>query len=315
MALVNGTLAGITRIVTTHPFDPDRMLRIVEHYGVTYTMTAPSYLSRLLQSPNILTSNLSSMRHYLCGGSFVSPELVKKMNTFLPNNVCIAYGLSEVCGLVSANLRFLENSNSVGVLKEGMEARIVDDNGKLCGPESNGELYVRPPLPFLGYWRDEKATSDAIDTNGWFHTGDVGHFDLNGFLYVVDRRKDILKYRGYQISPSELENLILRCDGVAEVCVVGIPDPVSTDLPAAVVVRAIGKEVDRSKIEEIIKGNYIQMCTILCLIIFPIIVSLSDAKQLRGGVYFIESLPVTPSGKVLRRKVQEIAINLFREQL
>lgn len=101
--------------------------------------------------------------------------------------------------------------------------QVVNDQGHRLGPDEDGELLVRPPFTFLGYWRDAAATSEAVDRDGWLHTGDVGHFDENGFLYLSDRKKDILKYRNYQISPSELENIILRIKGVANVCVVGIP--------------------------------------------------------------------------------------------
>lgn len=133
--------------------------------------------------------------------------------------------------------------------------QIVDDEGRRQGPNVDGELYVKTTFRFLGYWGDDMATAETVDKDGWLHTGDIGHFDENGFLYVVDRKKDILKYRNYQISPSELENLILRCDGVANVCVVGIPDDVSTDLPAAVVVKAAGKDVSCEMIEGIVKGK------------------------------------------------------------
>lgn len=255
MALVSGTMAGITRIITTDKFEPQQMLRMIEQYGVSFTLIAPSYLARLLQCQEIFTTNLSSLRCFLCGGSAVSPQLVDKINKLLPAYVCVAYGISEISGMVSANERSVEIPDSVGLLKEGMVVQIVNENGKRCGPETDGEIWIQSPFTFLGYWGDDKATAEAKDADGWFHTGDVGHFDKNGFLYLVDRKKDILKYRGYQISPSELENLILQCNGVAEVCVVGIPDPVSTDLPAAVVVKAIGKDVNESDINGVVKSN------------------------------------------------------------
>lgn len=259
MALVNGTLAGITRIITTETFDPECMLRMIEQYGVTFTLTAPSYLARLLHSPNIHTTNLSSLRYYLCGGSAVAPQLLHQVNKLLPVNICVAYGISEIGGMVSANLNFASKPNAVGLLKEGIEIRIVDDAGTKCGVGIDGEVCIRPPITFLGYWGDAAATEAAKDVDGWFYSGDVGHFDEDGFLQLVDRKKDILKYRNHQISPSELENLILECDGVSEVCVVGIPDDVSGELPVAVIVKVAGKEVSRSEIESLIEGNFVYM--------------------------------------------------------
>lgn len=252
-ALIGGTLAGITRIITTQQFDPDLMLNLIERYGVTFTVTAPSHLARLLQSPLIESTNLSSIRKYCCGGSSVAAELLRKCDTIFPTGIMVAYGLSEVAGMIAGNET--RNDDSVGTLCDGMVVQIVDEDERRQGPHVDGEIYVKAKYIFLGYWGDDVATADVLDKDGWLRTGDIGHFDDDGYLYVVDRKKDILKYRNYQISPSELENLILRCNGVSDVCVVGIPDAVSTDLPAAVVVKAEGKDVTIDEIKAIIQGK------------------------------------------------------------
>lgn len=252
-ALINGTLAGITRIITTQPFDPDLMLNIIERYGVTFVVTAPTHLARFLHSPLIETANMSTLRSYVCGGSAVAPELLDKLDKILPKGALVAYGISELSGTLAAN--DTGNHGSVGSLNDGMMVQIVDDEGRRQGPHVDGEIHVKTSLSFLGYWGDEVATAEAMDGEGWLHTGDVGHFDENGFLYLVDRKKDIIKYGNHQISPSELENIILRCSGVANVCVVGVPDDVSIDLPAAVIVRAAGHDVTSEEIKNIIKGK------------------------------------------------------------
>lgn len=251
-ALVAGTLTGLTRIITTQPFDPELMLSLIEQYGVTSTLTAPSHIARLLQSPSIGCTNMSTLRSFYCIGGALAPELSEKLNKMMPTDVVDCYGMSETCGAITANEARVKGS--VGKLVDGMVVQIVNDEGQRLGPHEGGEIFVKPQFTFLGYWRDEVATANVVDQDGWLHTGDVGYFDENGFLYLIDRKKDILKYCGYQISPSELENCILRCDGVANVCVVGIPDPVSTDLPAAVIVKTAGKDVTSEEIEALIKG-------------------------------------------------------------
>lgn len=229
------------------------MLRLIEKYKVTFTLTAPSHIASLLQSPHIGSTDLSTLRTYICIGSSLASELSEKLNKLLPTGVVVSYGMSESCGMITANeARF---GKSVGNLGDGLQVRIVDDDGQRKGINEDGELLVKPPITFLGYWCNEAATADVQDKDGWLHTGDVGHFDENGFLYLVDRKKDILKYQTYQVSPSELENLILGCSGVANVCVVGIPDVVSNDLPAAVIVKAAGKEVKSEEIMALIEGT------------------------------------------------------------
>lgn len=316
-ALIRGTLAGLTRIITTQPFDPDLMLRLIEKYAVSITLTAPSHVARLLQCPNIGSTNLSTMRNYICSGSSLAPELLDKVKNLLPTGILIAYGMSEGCGIIAANEERFRDS--VGALSDGMLVQIVDEDGVRRGPNEDGEVFLRAPIQFLGYCGNDVATTEAVDEDGWFRTGDMGHFDENGFLYVVDRKKDILKYRNYQISPTELENVIMRCNGVASVCVVGIPDGVSIDLPAALIVRAVGMDVDGEDIKAIIKGKRsnpnLFMKKAKLNIFFVSADQLSDAKQLRGGVYFVDSFPVTPSGKVLRRKVKEIAIQMYNNKL
>ncbi|XP_037028941.1 4-coumarate--CoA ligase 1-like [Bradysia coprophila] len=294
LTLMLATIIGARRIITTETFNPELFLHIVEKYKVTVTMTSPSYIALLLQSDRLCQSSLSSMKLFWCGGSYVAEELTREMNKYLINGrVQVAYGLTEIAGLFSAN-NTNRNLNSVGKLVFNIKVKLIDDNGQWCGVNETGEICCMTLYPFLGYFGDEENTKQILDDNGWIHTGDAGYFDADGYLYIVDRKKDILKYMNYQISPSELESIILTCDGVANVCVVGIPDLVKTDLPAAVVVRThFGHRITSDEIKNAVQ----EKC--------------SDFKQLRGGVYFVETLPMTPSGKILRRIVRGMAIELY----
>lgn len=292
--LMATTINGATRIITTESFSPELFMYIVEKYKVTAALSAPTYIALLLQSDRLCQSSLSSLKRYFCGGSFVSKELCESMNKYLINgNIQVAYGMTELAGILSMNTT-TNNLKSVGKLGNNSKVKLIDSNGQQCGINETGEICCMPLYPFLGYYGDEQNTKQILDDEGWIHSGDIGYFDDEGLLYIVDRKKDILKYMNYQISPSEIEDIILNCLGVSNVCVVGVPDLVKTDLPAALIVRKnIGPKVTAEEIKDLVKEN--------C----------SDFKQLRGGVYFVEFLPMTPSGKVLRRKVRDLAIELF----
>lgn len=237
-ALIATTLRGATRVITTQPFSPELMLELVERYKVTVTISAPSHLAMLLQSPDIHIADLSSLGRFYATGSVVPDELCRRINQFLPSELRVVYGMSEVAGMVSSNV-IPTRGGSVGLLISGMRVRIVnDDESVLCGPNEDGEIAIWSEPPFQGYWNNDEATAAVFDEDRWLRSGDIGHFDDDGFLYLVDRKKDMMKYRGYQISPSELEGIVLGARGVAAVCVVGVPDGESNDLPTALVVRS-----------------------------------------------------------------------------
>lgn len=267
----------------------------MEKYKVTKTLSSPSYVALILQCEGLCQRSLSSIETYWCGGSFVASDLCEKMNKYLTNGFLqVAYGMTEIAGLLSSNVS-KENVKSVGRLVYNSKVKLIDANGRNCGVNENGEICCMPMYHFTGYYGDEENTRQILDEDGWIHSGDIGYFDEDGFLYIVDRKKDIMKYMNYQISPSEIEDIILNVEGVTNVCVVGIPDPIKMELPAAVVVKkSVGPKITAEKIKDLIKDT--------C----------SDFKQLRGGVYFVDSLPMTPSGKVLRRKVKDFATELYK---
>ena len=196
------------------------------------------------------------MRTIYTGGAFVSSELTNRMSAKLLNgNVFAMYGLSEATGMITRNALNAYKVDSVGKLMPATHAKIIDDNGALCSTGEDGEILVKTLYPFRGYYRNEKATRDTITEDGWVCTGDIGHFDGNCFLHIVDRKKDIMKYMSYQISPSEIENVVLKHKGVANVCVVPIPDSVATDLPAAVIIKNNKCNVTEEEIINLVKSK------------------------------------------------------------
>lgn len=241
-------------MITTQPFSAELMLELVERYKVTATMTAPSHISMLLQSPDIHIADLSSLVRFYATGGVVPDELCRRINQFLPSDLRVVYGMSEVAGMVSTNV-LPTRSGSVGLLMSGMRIRILNDQDELCGPNEDGEVSIWVDPPFQGYWNNEESTAAIFDEDGWMRSGDIGHFDDDSFLYLVDRKKDMMKYRGYQISPSEVEGIVMTARAVAAVCVVGVPDEESNDLPTALVVRSSNDEnVTEADICDLVMG-------------------------------------------------------------
>lgn len=211
-------------------------------------------MALLLQSKSLTSTKLSSLVKYFIGGSVVPQELCNRINQFLPTCIYVVYAMTELGGTISSNFP-KPRAGSVGQLISGNTIKIIDDRGDQCGIGKDGEICVRPKLPFLGYYSDAVLSDSFVDSDGWMHSGDSGHFDADGYLFVLDRLKERLTYRGAQISPSEIEEVILKHPGVTTVCVVGIPDEICTELPAAIVMRNEAIELTEHEIKDHVKSN------------------------------------------------------------
>uniref|UniRef100_A0A182NF27 AMP-dependent synthetase/ligase domain-containing protein n=1 Tax=Anopheles dirus TaxID=7168 RepID=A0A182NF27_9DIPT len=276
------------RVLTSKPCQPDLLIDLIEKYRIENLFTPPSYVSLLLAHPRVVKADLSSVRQWQLGGSMVPTELILRLQTHLPNgHVRSIYGSSEI-GFITRN-EAIVTPGSVGPLAANVECRVVDENGTVVGPGVAGEILLRQRYMFLGYLYNEKATKSSLTEDGFFRTGDIGYMDVDGSLYVNDRIKDIIKYNNYQVSPSDLEDVIQKIDGVKQVCVIGVPSPDgSSDLPMAVVERKANCTLSEADIVRLVDGQ------------------VTDFKRLRGGVRFVDSFPMTPSGKILRRAVKQM---------
>lgn len=254
--LLMTTLQSATRIITTKPFTSQIWLQLVEQHKVTFTLTPPHYLAMILQDPKMETTDISSLKMYLCTGGMVPHDLCDRMNKRLTKGVvCVAYAMSETAGAISINISALR-PGSVGQLLPGFMAKIINESVGNCGIDEDGEIYFKPSHKFIGYYGDIENTNKTMDSDGWIRTGDVGHFDREGFLYLIDRQKEILKYFGNQVSPSEIENVLMQHPGIANVCVVGISDNMAGDLPAAVLIKSTKADVSEDEINGLMKGLY-----------------------------------------------------------
>ncbi|XP_049536845.1 uncharacterized protein LOC125951821 [Anopheles darlingi] len=285
-----GTAA--TRLITRKSFCVETFFKAVEQYRANFIFMPPAYAIEVVRHERASQVDFSSIKRMALGGSFVSEELRDRFDRLLPNGRTFnTIGISEIAW-VTCDIG-QRKRGSVGTPMTNVSVKIVDEvTGQDLGVGERGEVLFRFLEPFNGYYGNPEATKAAIDERGYTRSGDIGHFDEDGYLFLMDRQKDIFKYRNFTISPSELESIISRLDGVREVCVVAVPEDAekTSEMPAAVIVRQAGSTLDAAQVINFVEEQ------------------VSDFKRLRGGVHFVEELPKTQSGKNLRRKAQEMVL-------
>lgn len=254
--------------------------------------------------------DLSSLRLIMSGAAPLSKELEESVRDRLriPQLVIKqGYGMTELTVGVLSQKEFIK-PGSVGDVNSGVYAKVSDDFGKALGPNEVGELCFKGSTMMLGYIGDESATKAMIDDDGWLHTGDVGYYDNDLQFFIVDRIKELIKWRGFQVPPagklnynfhatimapsslsliSEIEAILLTHPKIKDCGVVGKPDEFAGELPMAFVVKDDPNLTENEIVE------YVSEKT-------------SPAKRLHGGVVFINEIPKNPSGKILRRELREI---------
>ncbi|KAM7342993.1 uncharacterized protein ACRADG_010170 [Cochliomyia hominivorax] len=293
--LLSSLFHCITRVITDKPYIPDYFLYLVEHYKITHLMTGGSQMVELILNveESKIRKSLKLVNTLLCGGAKV-PEIVQnKMVSILSDNnnrpgFCVAYGMSELSGwlALSGGPPYERRPLTEGKLAPNDKVRIIDNQGRFLGPNEKGEILVSSPYRFIGYYKNPEATAKAL-SDTWLHSGDIGYFDEDGFLTVCGREKDVFKSFNFQIYPQAIEEYVLKIPGVAECCVVGIPDLVASHLIACVVVRKqdkLGLELTADAIDQYIKDN------------------MANIYHLKGGVHFVDSIPKTGSGKIQRKQ-------------
>jgi len=206
-----------------------------------------------------------------------------------------AYGLTEATFVLCINKHPTETykPGHCGKLVPGVEVKVVDvKTGKSLGANKEGEICVRGLSVMRGYLRNEAATSNAIDKDKWLHTGDIGYYDEDRYFFIIDRLKELIKYKAYQVAPAEIEGILMSHPSVKDAAVVGIPDDAAGELPKAYVVKVPGSQVEARELIEWVSGK------------------LSPQKRLRGGVEFVMEIPKNPTGKILRRLLRDMKSKL-----
>jgi acyl-CoA synthetase (AMP-forming)/AMP-acid ligase II len=225
-----GVVAALTAGTAIHPvltFDPVVLMELVQRERITVLPGAPTIFTTLINHPRLREFDLSSLRFAIAGAASVPESLFEQMLDVLGfKTVAQAYGLTEC--IVATQSRPGENPRHVaettGPAVPGVEIRIVDTSGAAVPTGTDGEIWLRGENVRLGYFEDPVSTAEAIDRDGWFHTGDVGQLDEHGCLKITDRIKDMFTVGGFNVYPAEVENVLSRHPDVLESAVVGIPD-------------------------------------------------------------------------------------------
>src|SRR5215218_7700952 len=289
---LNGMVLAGTMTVIHMRFDPVRYVEDAVRYAVTSIGGAPPVFVALLQVPGFLEADWSGVRGVSSGAAPLPVTLIERLQQVLPNAVIgEGYGLTEVTMQATGNPVYRSGTRkpgTVGVPIFDTEISIQPlGGGAPLPPGERGEVCIRGPQVMRGYAHRPEATAEAIDPDGWFHTGDVGVLDEDGYLAIVDRTKDMLLYKGYNVFPRELEEILFTLPGVAGAAVVGRPDEEAGELPVAYVVR---KDDDA--------GAALTRESVLAAVDDRV----PPYKRLRG-VVFIDAIPVSAAGKVLKREL------------
>lgn len=226
---------------------------------MSFFISASYYLVLSLHSEKIHETDLSSVRLIMCGGSKMSETTASDILQHLPNGkLAYAYGMSEVGGCTSMGLVEIDKELTVGQLLFGIQVKIVDDDGNRLEANQTGEICTKSVYTFLGYFNNQEATDDTMDDEGFLKTGDIGYFDDDGNLYMIDRKKEMIKYRNSQVAPSEIEQFLIKLPCIKVVCIVGIPDPIAGDLPAAVIIPNEDEALlAKEEIQQMVSGKLI----------------------------------------------------------
>ncbi|KAH9903423.1 amp dependent CoA ligase [Cubamyces lactineus] len=293
-----------TTLVVVQKFNFEQFLDSIQRYRITHLCLVPPMVVLLCKHPAVKKYDISSIRMLMSGAAPLSSELINQLSALLPDAwIGQAYGMTETCTAVTFPQvdRRLGTPGSGGVLLPGCTARVVRPDGSLAAPGEPGELVVTGPSMALGYMNNPQATAETFK-DGWVVTGDEVYFNDRKEIFVVDRIKELIKVRGFQVPPAELEGHLLGHPDVGDVCVVGIPDEYSGELPFAFVVPSAAAQAridaNPAAAEEVRKA-----------IMKHVADHKTNYKHL-VGVEFIDAIPKNPSGKLLRRFLRDRAKTL-----
>ncbi|XP_070136509.1 uncharacterized protein [Drosophila bipectinata] len=297
-------VAGIfstTRIVAADEFDPGFVCHLIEKYKVNFFFASSPDAAKLCNSKEFETADLSSLEHFFYGGAHCSSDVQERIRHRIGRNILhFCYAMTELNANASYNFDYDGKPKSVGRLSAGIKVKLRDKNGNLCGPNKVGEICLLNGQHWSGYYGNPVESATVKDADHWFHSGDLGYLDEDGYLFVIDRIKDMLKYENHMFYPNEIEEVIAEIPDVVEACVFGIiRAEVGEEAAASVVIReesTLKAQDVLDFVEKRIQAKY---------------------KQLYGGVLIVEDLMRCGNGKTNRRatKAHFLKVTNTREDI
>ncbi len=288
--LMNGAIAAGATQVMMGRFDMDEFLDLMSGHGVTVLFTVPPVGLGLTQYPAVRETDLSALRVGFFGAAPLSEDMQQRVQESLGVPIIQGYGMTESSPVTNADFMepHLIRHGSIGPAMPDTEEKVVDlEIGEREVPFSEtGELIVRGPQVMKGYYNNRAATAETLSEDGWLRTGDIVRMDEDGYVWALDRKKELIKYKGFQVPPAELEGVLLEHPGISDAAVIGKDDLESGEIPKAFVVTGQGVELSAEDVMSFVADK------------------VATFKRVRE-VEFTDAIPKNPSGKILRRTLIE----------
>ncbi|XP_076442304.1 putative 4-coumarate--CoA ligase 1 [Babylonia areolata] len=285
-----GSIYDGAHLVTVPRFEPHLFLNTIQEEKISVLHAVPPIVLFLAKQPMVDEFDLTSIRFMVSGAAPLGTSLTAECQERLGVSIYQGYGLTETSPVISVDCS-PGHPGTIGHLLPNTHAKLVDpETGKPVGVGEMGEFCMQGPQKMMGYYHNQQATDHMIDSQGWLHTGDLGYMREDGFVVIEDRLKELIKYKGFQVPPAELESLLLTHPAVQDVGVIGVPSEEVGELPRAYVVLKPDMAATETDIVSFVEQK------------------VSSGKWLRGGVEFVEEIPKSPSGKILRRVLKARAL-------
>ncbi len=284
--IMNSAFAAGATMVLHRRFDREKVLESVQRDGVSMFFAVPTIYIMLLEA-GVSPEALSTVRYFFSAAATMPVEVAARWRQTFGKPIYEGYGLSETSPFASYNHEWRHRPGSVGAAIAGVELRIVDPFDVEVEHGTWGEICIKGPNVMLGYWNRPEDTADAL-RGGWFHTGDVGYMDDDGFVYIVDRTKDMINAAGFKVWPREVEEVLYQHPHVVECAVYGVADPVKGEVPLAAVVLAAGAEVSGEDLERFCRERL-------------------ATYKIPRSFEIVAALPKNATGKILKRILRDQA--------
>jgi long-chain acyl-CoA synthetase len=288
--VMNGAfLTGMTFVLMPR-FDPEQALALIQRERATMFEGVPTMFMYMLNAPSLASHDLASLTRCTVGGQTMPVAKMEEVEARFGCPLLELWGMTEIAGLGTTHPAYGVNRHgSIGVALPYVECRIADvaDAGRTLAPGEVGELMVRGPIVMQGYWGNEAATKETIEPDGWLHSGDLAKVDEDGYIFVVDRKKDMIITAGYNVYPAEIERVVAAHPAVALVAVGSQPDPLKGEIAKAYVVLRTGADGDADSILAHCREHL-------------------AAYKVPRAIQFVADLPKTSTGKVMRRELRKL---------